>query len=907
MATNSQITDLAFEDLYGVHAIDEKQQLERTAGYGIISGGEVAASGADSYTVSVTEAVGQFGFASGEPDTVTAPAADKDLLPYVDDTKPRKVLICLQDTGSIVVIAGEPEEARPESALETNETGETPAYFKTERPAPPDLLGRGDVLPLARIWLGANATEIKPEHIRPSRVAVDITTRSIRGETADFSVFDDGAGVSHTGELADAGDIRADSEIKSVINDDPYHSENADHDYWTASDTLSTVNGEDVLTVSISGDADTVDGYHATELSKTGHNHDARYLLDQSGTVTVSNLAFDPFTQAEYEESLHEVVATVPITLVGGQLQAAKETITGVQSAVDSDFDVEVNLTGDPGFDAGYTYEWDRTWDTSEGTWTVEVVVTWADTPVGGSDADAEIRIVERGDSATPLSVEGESINPRSIGQQTPTEAITAENIEVRGDVVSQSTDTRKLSGIADHITEAGEDLQTLFANDVAAGETAVIGPGNYIASLTSTSGGHVLEIGSDDITVVFHPDATIALENGELSSSTDTGRLISIADGVSGTTIKGRGTLDGNKANQATLDSPTQFGLVKFGQAVANTVISGLELRESPGDAIRPVGASNGRISDVRIENVRILSCAEGIVFDHTEGLTLTDFYIENMTAEDAVEPGVGSTDWVISDFVIDTTTQSGIDVFQGASHGHIANGIIRDPAQGGSEAGIGIGGQSAAVSGDYPIEDVTVADVTVLNSGNIGVIVRGGDDHEGIKLSNCRVIGSAGTGINVAAGVVNLDNCDAVANETDGLNHQGHDSDVTGGTYKNNDQSGGGNDAIVVNGPDITVSGAHAYDDQGTATQRIGVRVAGGATLPTVIRDVTAHGNDLDDIRDGGDVAVVSGGAVEDLGTSPTSAPTGAWPDGTTVRNSNSDNNETWRLVKGTWVQTV
>jgi len=446
VATNSQLTDLAFEDLYGVHAIDEKQQLERTAGFGIISGGEVSASGADSYTVSVTEATGQFGFVNDEPNTVTAPATDKDLLPYVDDTQPRKVLICLEDTGSIAVVAGEPEDARPESALETEQTGETPSYFKTERPAPPDLLGRGDLLPLARIWLGANTSEVKPEHIRPSRVAVDITTRSIRGETADFSVFDDGAGVSHTDELADAADIRTDSEIKSVINDDPYHSENADHDYWTASDTLSTVNGEDVLTVSVSGDADTVDGFHATELSKTGHNHDARYLLDQNGTVTVGNLAFDPFTQAEYQASLPEVVATVPVTLVGGQLQAVKETITGVQSAVDSDFEVEVNLTGDPGFDAGYTYEWDRTWDTSDGTWTVEVVVTWADTPAGGNDADAEIRIVERGDTATPLSVEDESINPRSIGQQTPTEAITAENVEVRGDVVSQSTDTGELS-----------------------------------------------------------------------------------------------------------------------------------------------------------------------------------------------------------------------------------------------------------------------------------------------------------------------------------------------------------------------------------------------------------------------------------------------------------------------------
>lgn len=45
----------------------------------------------------------------------------------------------------------------------------------------------------------------------------------------------------------------------------------------------------------------------------------------------------------------------------------------------------------------------------------------------------------------------------------------------------------------------------------------------------------------------------------------------------------------------------------------------------------------------------------------------------------------------------------------------------------------------------------------------------------------------------------------------------------------------------------------------------------------------------------------------ATEDLGVSPTSAPTGAWTEGTVVRNSNADNNETWQLVRGTWVQIV
>jgi hypothetical protein len=44
-----------------------------------------------------------------------------------------------------------------------------------------------------------------------------------------------------------------------------------------------------------------------------------------------------------------------------------------------------------------------------------------------------------------------------------------------------------------------------------------------------------------------------------------------------------------------------------------------------------------------------------------------------------------------------------------------------------------------------------------------------------------------------------------------------------------------------------------------------------------------------------------------TEDLGTSPTSAPTGSYDEPVIVRNSNADNNETWTRIGGTWVQIV
>lgn len=47
------------------------------------------------------------------------------------------------------------------------------------------------------------------------------------------------------------------------------------------------------------------------------------------------------------------------------------------------------------------------------------------------------------------------------------------------------------------------------------------------------------------------------------------------------------------------------------------------------------------------------------------------------------------------------------------------------------------------------------------------------------------------------------------------------------------------------------------------------------------------------------------INGVGWEDLGTSPSSEPTMAWAEGTTVRNSNSDNNEVWQRIGDGWIQ--
>jgi hypothetical protein len=52
------------------------------------------------------------------------------------------------------------------------------------------------------------------------------------------------------------------------------------HSKYTDSEAVSAVNGEGSLSVNISGDADTVDGNHASAFAASGHKHDGRYYTE---------------------------------------------------------------------------------------------------------------------------------------------------------------------------------------------------------------------------------------------------------------------------------------------------------------------------------------------------------------------------------------------------------------------------------------------------------------------------------------------------------------------------------------------------------------------------------------------------------------------------------------------------
>ncbi|MGQ5517306.1 right-handed parallel beta-helix repeat-containing protein [Halococcus saccharolyticus] len=231
-------------------------------------------------------------------------------------------------------------------------------------------------------------------------VAAGITTDSII----------DGAGVTHDQALADLADVRTDSEITGVINDDADHGSRtagvgASHDYWDALQTVATINDEDELTVNITGDADMVDGLHGRDLAEVGHNHDSRYLNDANDTVAESNLNFDPFTYSEYLQTLGEVVTSSDETLTGGTDPALKITLQEVTPVSDANLDVEVRVPSQPGFaaDYGYSTEFEQIWDDSASAWDVEITVSWGVNPGSGNDVPVTVDVIERGDRTDPL------------------------------------------------------------------------------------------------------------------------------------------------------------------------------------------------------------------------------------------------------------------------------------------------------------------------------------------------------------------------------------------------------------------------------------------------------------------------------------------------------------------------
>lgn len=240
----------------GVQALDPQQILAVLNGRGVVSGGGVH-DGTDPFSLDVFSTQAFFAATDNHPaTTVSRQAASIDLQSYIEPFAPKKVVICVPReaagnaaAGDYHVIEGETAQPEPSGALGRN----------TAKPSLPDLVEGGsgdlggivpqDLVPLAAAYLDAGASEIDgddPQMVWDRRQPVDVKFRRVEANRITAVEIEDGSGTVHGGELADAADIRTDSQIIGVVNDDPDHGSRdtgvgASHEYRTDSEIRNVV------------------------------------------------------------------------------------------------------------------------------------------------------------------------------------------------------------------------------------------------------------------------------------------------------------------------------------------------------------------------------------------------------------------------------------------------------------------------------------------------------------------------------------------------------------------------------------------------------------------------------------------------------------------------------------------
>jgi hypothetical protein len=123
----------------------------------------------------------------------------------------------------------------------------------------------------------------------------------------------------------------------------------AHHTRYADSEAVSAVNAEVSLTVDISGDADTLDGEHASAFADSGHLHDSRYIKESgdtmNGTLTLndgSTAASQSWTNSNFNNySDSDASSAAPIQSVNGK--TGDVNIDAGNSLATNNFEVKEN------------------------------------------------------------------------------------------------------------------------------------------------------------------------------------------------------------------------------------------------------------------------------------------------------------------------------------------------------------------------------------------------------------------------------------------------------------------------------------------------------------------------------------------------------------------------------------
>ena len=375
---------LTVQDLQGAHALDITQLIDRWHGFGVIGGGQCSA-GANPFGVSVDAATV---LVDGVEHSISADVID--LADDVSDDNPRKAIIYVDSNGSLVSKAGKAERAQPEGKIR----------FETSRPAPPDLYETDETgriqrvigTPLCEIWLGQNDERITDADIQDRRFPSALVANSADLSSLVVAEFTDGAGVRHTGELADADDVPNETNVTEIINTDPDHGRTASHNYRTDTEIRNAV-------------TDDVDAADLTSASGAADQYLRSNADDTAEWVDIPNLEAPVISQGI-------------VTHTGGGPTTVE--VTGVSSTQTESFDLSFGVDSGVLADYAFNVEWLREWDNTNGRWDLSFTFTWETGLDPGTGNDVSIAWVAY--NSNPTVVTGRYTDNDAVAAMTNAE-----------------------------------------------------------------------------------------------------------------------------------------------------------------------------------------------------------------------------------------------------------------------------------------------------------------------------------------------------------------------------------------------------------------------------------------------------------------------------------------------------
>lgn len=378
------------EDGQGAQALDINQLLDQMKGRGVIAGGTVSSSALGDHVVEVESTAVYLNEQRHD-----VPQQTIDLQTNIGP-RPRKVLIYVNTSGEVAIAEGEPEDPKPDDQYR----------FQTYRPAPPDLTHM-DCVVLAMVWLSPDDDRTTEADIQDRTVSADLDVHSATAEIMSFDTIIDGAGIEHSGELADITDVPSEPNIRQTINEDPDHGSTASHNYFSGSHLDLT----DVAP----------DDHHPPRTDQ--ETRDAvRGVVDASELDGAAGAAGDhlEWTGSDVRwqpppNQQADVLHSETILHTGGSSTTA--TLTGVTTDQTANFEVYVGVATEPGWSADYqfTETIERQWDSTNGQLDVVVTLDWITDPGTGNDLDIQCLVWD----AHPQVIEGRYSDSDAVNAMT--------------------------------------------------------------------------------------------------------------------------------------------------------------------------------------------------------------------------------------------------------------------------------------------------------------------------------------------------------------------------------------------------------------------------------------------------------------------------------------------------------